>query len=117
MMVKMPEYVFIDDSTLTRSYVDNILRSQTESGPMKTRPIQNVPMFQVSFTARIHSSRFAEFNNWFKYTVGFGAYFFLMRDPFDGTERRFRFSEASFSWAKTGNLMSTNFVLEAYDDV
>lgn len=117
MMPVFPSYIFIDDSTLQRSTVSNVLKSQMEVGPQKTRPIQSIPMFGVSLNVSLCADDLLSFRTWFRNEVGSGAYWFLMNDPFDGVRRRFRFAETEFAWSKGGNILSSNFVLESYDEL
>lgn len=117
MMPTFPKYIFIDDSSLQRVTMDNVLRSEMEVGPQKTRPIQSVPMMQISFSASICDDKLLNFRTWFRNDLGSGARYFLMYDPFDGERRRFRFVETEISWSKVGTLLSTKFVMEAYDEL
>lgn len=115
MIPSFPKYVFIDDSTLERVSMANVLRSEMEVGPQKTRPIQSTPMFQVSMQISICADKLTDFREWYQQDIGFGAYWFTLNDPFDGTLRRFRFVEYENAWAKAGNLLRTSVILEAYD--
>lgn len=117
MIPSFPRYVFIDDSSLQKAYQSNIIRSEMEIGPQKTRPIQSVRMFQISFKASICDDKEQDFNAWFTNDIGSGGYWFLLSDPFNGTKRRFRFVNTEFAWKKSGNLLQTTFVLEAYDEL
>ena len=50
--------------------------------------------------------------------IGSGAYWFLLNDPYDGTERRFRFFQHDGEWIKIGeDVLKTSIVLEAYDEL
>lgn len=115
MIPSFPTYIFIDDSTLSRATVPNVVRSEMEVGPQKTRPIQSIPMFQVTMDISLCATKLNDYRAWFFNQIGSGAYWFLLNDPFDGTKRRFRFVSYDNSWVKTGNLMRTSVVLEAYD--
>lgn len=117
MIPSIPTYVFINDVGLERATLSNVLRSDMEVGPQKTRPIQSAPMFQTSIDISICADKLTEFRTWFKNSIGSGAYWFLMRDPFDGVQRRFRFVESEFAWRKMGNLLQTRVVFEAYDEL
>jgi len=117
MIPSFPKYVFIDDSTLQRVQLSNVIRSETEIGAQKTRPIQSIPMFNVVMDISICNSDLINFRTWFKNEIGSGAYWFLLNDPFDGTRRRFRFIETEFSWSKRGNNLLTSINLEAYDEL
>lgn len=117
MIISFPDYIFIDDNGLERANTPNVLRSEMEVGPQKTRPIQTTPMFQVSMSISMRANRLAEFRTWFNQDIRFGAYWFLMSDPFDGVKRRFRFIDYELAWEKTGNLVRSKIVLEAYDEL
>lgn len=117
MIPKFPNYIFINDEGLERSNTSNVIRSEMEVGPQKTRPKQSTPMFQTAINISMRTNRLTDFRTWFKNEINFGAYWFLMNDPFDGTQRRFRFVEYEFAWQKTGNLFQTKIVLEAYDEL
>lgn len=117
MIPSFPDYVFINDQGLERMMMPNVLRSEMDVGPQKTRPIQSVPMFQAAMDISIRSNRITDFCTWFMNSIGSGAYWFLLNDPFDGVVRRFRFVEYDFAWTKMGNLMQTRIVLEAYDEL
>lgn len=117
-MIEFPRYVFIDDATLSRATLNNIVRSEMEVGPDKTRPIQSVPMFNISFSVAVPVSRFNEFNTWLRNDNLNGTAWFLLKDPFDGVKKRFRFVNPEFRWVKTGvNLLMTEFTLEGYDEL
>lgn len=116
-MPVFPTYVFINDVGLQRAQMNNVLRSEMEVGPQKTRPIQSTPLFQVQMPISICADKLTEFRTWFKNSLGYGSYYFLMNDPFDGTRRRFRFVETEFSWEKTGNNLQTTITLESYDEL
>lgn len=112
-----PSFIFIDDRSLVRAYQNNVLRSQMEVGPQKTRPIQSKPLMQISFNVSIHVDDLNNFNNWFYDDIGSGAYWFMLKDPFTGENKRFRFSSSEFAWSKVGNVLTSSFVLEAYDGI
>ena len=116
-MPSLPNYVFIDDSTLARRDLPNVIRSETEAGPQKTRKIQSVAMFQVKMDISICVEKLSAFRSWYHTDLGSGAYWFMMNDPFDGTRRRFRFVEYDQEWIKAGNLLRKSITLEAYDDL
>lgn len=114
-MRKFPKFVFINDSTLVRRDVNNVLRSDMETGPAKTRPIQSVPLYNVSAEIAYNIARHSDWRSFWRNDIGFGAYWFLMKDPFDGVLRKFRFLETEIDWQKSGNLMKATVSLEAYD--
>lgn len=117
MMPSFPDYVFINDQSLQRMDVPNILRSQMETGAEKTRPIQNIPMFRIQAEITICEDKITDFRTWYKNSLGHGAYWFLMNDPFDGTRRRFRFVEYNNNWQKRGTILTQTIILEAYDEL
>lgn len=117
MIPQFPKYIFIDDSTLSRANVNNVRRSEMEVGPQKTAPIQSIPLFNVSMEISFEVKKLADFRRWFLNDIGSGAYWFSLKDPFDGTLRRFRFAENEFSLSKAGNLFRTSIILEAYDEL
>lgn len=115
MIPSFPTYVFINDEGLQRGTVNNVLRSDMEIGPQKTRPIQTTPLFQVSMQISMCYDKLIDWRTWWKNQIGSGAYYFLMNDPFDGVQRRFRFISGEMMWAKDGNLLMATAVVEAYD--
>lgn len=115
-MINFPNYIFIDDSTLERVSLNNVIRAETEIGPHKTRPIQSIPLFQCSMSVSMCDFKLLDWRMWWA-SIKFGSNWFLMDDPFDGVKRRFRFVETEINWKKTGNLYQTQFVLEAYDEL
>ena len=113
MIPSLPNYIFIDDSTLTFQTMDNITRSEMEVGPQKTRPIDCKPMTQISFTARVCGrTDFASFQTWWKEELSYGASWFLMIDPFDGLEKRYRFANTQIQWVKLNEIYTSTFNLE-----
>lgn len=117
MMPRLPNYVFIDDTSLQRAQMPNVLRSEMETGPNKTRPIQSVPMFQIAMNIYICDDKLTDFRTWYRNELKDGASWFIMRDPFDGTERRFRFVNYEYAWVKGGDVLSTQITVEAYDEL
>ena len=114
MILNFPEYIFIDDSSLTQTFIDNVLRSEMEVGPQKTRPIACKPMVQISFTARICGIEdFKSYKTWFK-SISYGASWFLLNDPIDGEEKRFRFVNSQIQWSKNVEIYTSTFTLETY---
>lgn len=114
-MIEFPKYIFIDDSTVIRTNVPNVVRSDMEVGPQKTRRIQNTPLFNVAFSVSFAKHRFTEFQLWYRNDINAGTAWFLMNDPMDGIERRFRFVNTELEFSRSANLIRTSFVLEAYD--
>ena len=117
MIPKFPTYIFIDDSSLQRVSMPNVLRSEMEIGPQKTRPIQSVPLFQFQASISICVDKLLNFRTWYQNEIKFGADWFLMNDPFDGTERRFRFVDYEINWTKYGEVLVSQITLEAYDEL
>lgn len=116
MIPEFPNYIFIDDSSLSITVQDNVLRSEMEVGPQKTRPIACKPMTQISFIARICGlTDFNSFKAWYKTNLSYGSNWFLLVDPFDGTNKRFRFANTEFPWAKVGEIYTATFTLETID--
>lgn len=109
------EIIFLDDSTLTRTRMQNVARSQNEVGPVKTKKIACKPMIRITFVARICEADFEQFDEWFSKDIGDGSKWFLMKDPYNGQEYRFRFIETELQWQKVKSLLSTTFVLERMD--
>lgn len=116
-MTEFPKYIFIDDSTIKKRKPTNILRSEMENGPVKTRPLQSGGLFNIVFDVAIPVTREGEFDQWFNKSLGYGAYWFLLNDPLDGQKKRFRFLDTEIEWKKGGNLLRSTFTLEAYDDL
>ena len=79
-----PSFIFIDDRSLVRAYQNNVLRSQMEVGPQKTRPIQSKPLMQISFNVSIHVDDLNNFNNWFydDVVVSRGTWAMLVKEIF-----------------------------------
>ena len=116
MIPRFPEYVFIDDSTLVYQGQDNVIRSQMEVGPQKTRPIACKPTSQISFTARVCGNNdFKSFKDWFKDSISYGSDWFLLNDPITGDEYRYRFANTGIQWAKSGNIFTATFNLETFN--
>lgn len=110
-----PTYIFINDNSLTREIQENVLRSELEVGPVKTRPVQCRPMFQVQFTVNIFEDDYSNFLTWFRTSVAYGSYWFLLNDPFDGVQKRFRFVNTQIAFQKANHLYQGTFLLESYD--
>lgn len=117
MISSFPGFIFVDDNSLVRDNVSNILRSSMEVGPQKTRPIQSTPLFNLTMSVSICEKDLLLFRQWFNGETNFGSNWFMMNDPFDGTRRRFRFLDPEFSWRKNGDVLTTSFILEAYDEL
>lgn len=115
-MKTFPSFVFIDDTSLQRVSMENVIRSEMEVGPQKTRPIQSVPLFQVSMDVSLCDPKLIDWRIWWR-DINYGSNWFLMNDPFDGTVRRFRFVDTEIVWNKSGNIYRSSFVLEAYDEL
>lgn len=115
MITNFPDFIFIDDGTLNLTYADNVVRSQMEVGPQKTRPAACKPMFQIAFTARICGLLdFNRYRFWFNNEISYGSSWFLLIDPIDGIEKRFRFANTQFTWSKSNNIYTATFTLESF---
>lgn len=117
MIPKFPGYVFINDVGIVRGKQNNVIRSEMEIGPQKTRPRQSIPMFNISMDVSICVDKERDFESWYQTQLKNGALWFTMKDPINGVKRRFRFVEYEWGWSKAGNLLTSNFVLEAYDEL
>lgn len=115
MIPVFPNYVFINDSSLTRQIQDNVLRSQNEVGPNKTRPKSCSPIFQIGFQVTICEQDYQNFLTWFRSDISYGANWFLLPDPFDGVQKRFRFAETQIQFSKNNHVFQSNFLIESYD--
>lgn len=115
MIPVFPTYIFINDLSLTREIQENVLRSETEVGPQKTRPVQCRPMVQVQFTVNICEEDYQNFLTWFRSDIAYGSYWFLMNDPFDGVQKRFRFVTTQIAFRKNRHLYQATFLIETYD--
>lgn len=117
MMPTFPDYIFVPDDALQRVNIPNILRSEMEIGPQKTRPIQSIPLFQIAMGVRICENKLLDFRTWFRNDIKSGASWFTMKDPYDGTTRRFRFVNYDINWTKNGDVLVSQFILEGYDEL
>lgn len=115
MMNEFPEFLFIDDSTITLTAIDNIIRSDMDNGMAKTKPNQSSPIYSISFSVFTHKENILEFNSWFR-NIRHGALWFLMRSPVNGKMKKYRFRETQISWKKEGSLWGSNFELEYYGE-
>lgn len=109
-----PKYIFIDDTTIRRKIVDNVIRSETEVGPQKTRPIQSKPMAELSCTMSVFEDDFYNLNEWYSNEIGFGSKWFRMKCPIFGDEKRFRFVDTELDWRKVGTTYEANVTIESY---
>lgn len=116
-MTNFPDYIFVNDSSVRFLTVDNIMRSDMESGVAKTKPINSIPVSQITFPVSINRNDLASFYRWFSSDLNYGQRWFLMRHPIFGEVQRFRFLETRIEWEKIGTLLVSDFVLEAYLDV
>ena len=114
-MTEFPKFIFIDDTTINKNKVPNLVRSEMETGPNKSRPVQSFGMFNMSFQIAIPVTKEHDFEDWFNGDLGYGSFWFLLNDPLDGVKKRFRFLETEIQWRKSGNLLRTSISLEAYD--
>lgn len=117
MIPNFPDFIFLDDSSIERDQVPNVVRSDMDIGPAKTRPIQSVGFFNISFSVSICEDKLFDFRKWYNKDLKYGANWFIMNDPLDGVERRFRFLEYNNRWQKRGSILINRFTLEAYDEL
>lgn len=117
MIPYFPDFVFVNDDSIQRQNVPNVLRSEMETGPQKTRPIQSVGFFNVQMEISICDEKLNDFRKWFNLDLKSGANWFLMNDPFDGVLRRFRFLTYDLNWRKRGDILAASVSLEAYDEL
>lgn len=116
-MPEFPKYIFIDDSTIARKNYPNVVRSDMENGPVRTRPINSVPLYSLEFEVSINKTKFSDFRQWYHNELIRGALWFTMKEPLVGNLIRARFADTEIEWLKTGNLMRSTFTLEAYDEL
>ena len=117
MIINLPNYVFIDDSTVVSKNSNNVIRSEMETGPVKTRPIQSIPMKQMVMTISITRENFAAFDTWFRVTLNWGSNFFFFNDPITGVSTRYRFFDTELEWQKRGTILTCEITLECYHGV
>ncbi len=115
MIPTFPTYIFINDNSLSREIQENVLRSENEVGPNKTRPLQCTPMFRVQFTVSICEDDYQAYLTWFRSSIHYGSDWFLMPDPFDGELKRFRFANTQIQFTKNKLNYQATFLLEGYD--
>lgn len=114
MMPRLPTYIFVDDSTVTKVKMPNVVRSEMDSGVQKTRKKQSAPNYQIGFQVSICEDKEQNFWDWFENDISDGAFWFLMKDPISGVEKRFRFVEYEIAWKKLGDVLTSSFKLESY---
>lgn len=115
MIPVFPDFIFVDDDGIERTSLSNVVRSEMEVGPQKTRPIQSVGFYNLTMNVSICDEDLGNFLNWFRSELKYGSNWFLMNDPLDGVQRRFRFLTYEITWRKRGSLLTSSFELEAYD--
>lgn len=113
-MTYLPKFIFIDDTSIQFGMVNNVYRSDMESGIPKTKPINSTSMFNLQFDVSMEAKELGSFYTWFNSEIRSGAFWFIMNHPLTGVQTRLRFMEYDFSWRKTGNLLTTTFMLEGY---
>ena len=114
MMPRLPTYIFVNDESIQKGKAPNVIRSEMEAGIQKTRRKQSASMYNVSFEVSICDDKEQDFWTWFETELGDGAYWFLMKDPISGVEKRFRFVSYDLVWKKQGDVLTSNFPLESY---
>ena len=55
------------------------------------------------------------FKSWFREQLSYGSSWFLMIDPIDGEEKRFRFVNTQIQWSKLNDIYTSQFSLEFID--
>lgn len=113
-MTTFPNFIFINDQTIKKIFVDNIIRSEMESGDTKTKLKRTIPLINYSFEVSINLKDFSSFENWFIGELRSGSLGFLIRDFFTGKFLRMKFLDSNLEWIKTGNLMTATFILEGH---
>lgn len=109
-----PKFIFINDETITRIPINNLIISKMEVGPDRTRPIESVPLYRTKFDISFSHKMVSEFSSWMRNDIRYGQIWFYMNDPMDGIRRRFRLVEYS-DLKKSGTLIKSDVTLEAYD--
>lgn len=116
-MKEFPKYVFIDDSTIRFASVNNIIRSEMDSGMAKTKKNNSKATVSLIFNVTINRNDLFNWFKWFHNDLQSGQRWFLLRHPLFGNVQRFRFLETEIEWVKTGTLLSSTFEIEGYLDV
>lgn len=116
-MIMFPNFVFIDDSSINFTRVQNSIRSNMEVGLPKTKKNQSIPSFILSFSASIHLDNSKNFFLWFDKDINSGNDFFLLRNPLTGVVEKFRFLNTEISWRKNGKILTSEFILEGYNGI
>ena len=114
MMPRLPTFIFVDDSSIQKGKAPNVVRSEMEVGVQKTRRKQSASMYNVNFAVSICDDKEQNFWTWFQDEISDGAFWFLMKDPISGVEKRFRFVNYEIVWKKDGDVLTSNFQLESY---
>lgn len=115
-MTKLPSYIFVNDLTIRIAKMPNVLRSEMEAGMQRTRKLQSRTTKQYSCELSICTDKEASFDEWFDSDLASGAFWFLMNNPINGKEQRFRFVEYEITWTKTGDVLTSPIILESYGD-
>lgn len=78
---------------VARKPQDPVLRTQTDSGPVKTRLKYTAVPIRVTTRTIFSGTQLLAFMTWFENDLAFGALSFDWTDPMDGTTVAFRFTE------------------------
>lgn len=113
-MKNFPDFIFINDTSIQIGMVNNVYRSNMESGVPKLKQINSTSMFNLQFDVSIDASDLRNFYEWFNNDLSSGSFWFIMNHPLTGEKVRLRFAEYDFSWRKIGSLMVSSFLLEGY---
>lgn len=114
-MPKFPDWIFINDETLQRFEIDNLVKSEMEIGPQKTRPKQSVPLFNTTIDISFTEDKYNDWITWKRDDLQFGASWFLMKDPFNGEKIKARIINNDSALQKKGNLIFTQLIIESYN--
>ena len=116
-MPRFPEWVFINDETLTRSAVSNLVVSEMETGVPKTRPKQSNPLFLTSMDCSIEFEKYSEWMSFVNNDLKYGASWFIMIDPFDGRRIKAKIMNPEEQMQKRGNLVFMKLNIMSYNDL
>lgn len=116
-MPRFPDWIFINDETLTRNEVDNLVKSEMETGPQKTRPKQSRPLFNTSFEISFSAEKYNEWISWKNNEINYGASWFVMNDPFNGERIIARIVNNDAPMQKRGLLIFIQLTVESYNEL
>ena len=64
MIAQFPKYIHIEDSTIKTSILENVVRSEMEVGPQKTRAKASLTLMTYSFEIVFCKSKISNFLSW-----------------------------------------------------